>query len=78
MGFEGFKIFADDVANEPSFAQAALLGETYKGVVNSSAYHWVLSVCEVATELGTFGFVKVDVFVVVRIVCGDEPDGSSS
>ena len=33
MGFAGFKIFADDVADEPSFAQAALLGETYKGVV---------------------------------------------
>jgi hypothetical protein len=33
LGFEGFKIFVDDVADESSFTQAALLGEAYEGVV---------------------------------------------
>jgi len=33
LGFEGFKIFADDVADESSFAQAALLREAYEGDV---------------------------------------------
>ena len=33
LGFEGFKILLDDVADECSFTQAALLGEAYERVV---------------------------------------------